>query len=140
MDLPGLENVLVQGVKLAPNDASVAGSLPVLVWKNKRQLDHKRLKAEALRHGETHTVGFFLDLTGRLGGDQTLVAAAREYRDHRRRQPKDFFPVKSSYERELAERRTPPVARDWRFRMNLSMESLSTTFEKFTRNAQIQGR
>ena len=138
-DLPSPESVFVQGVKLAPTDASVARSLPVFVWKNRNHFDHKRLRAEALDHGERHMVGFFLDLTGRLGNDQALVSAAEVFRDRRRRKVRDFFPTRSSSERELAEERTPPVARNWQFRMNMSMQTFSTTFEKFTRDAQIQG-
>ena len=138
-DLPSLESVFVKGVTLAPNDVSVARTLPVFLWKNRSRLNHSRLWDEALNHGERHMVGFFLDLTGRLGDDQTLVSAAERFRDRRRRKPRDFFPTKSSLERELAEERTPPVARSWQYRMNMSMQTFSTTFERFTRDAQVQG-
>ena len=137
-NLPSSESVFVHGTKLATTDASVARSLPVFVWKNKHLLDHKRLRNEAHDLGVTHLVGFFLELTGRLGNDHALVNAAKAFRDHRRTKLRDFFNTTSSYERELATQRTPAVAKSWRYRMNMSMQTFSSTFEKFVANASIQ--
>src|SRR5262245_538864 len=140
-DVPSVEAVLVQGVKLARTDASVARSLPVFIWKNMRRLDHERLRKESLGQGEKHAVGFFLALTGALANDASLTSAAEKFRDGRRRAPAAFFHAKSSrYETELAEQRTPSVARAWQFTMNMSMETFLSTFRKFTENAPLQSK
>lgn len=138
-DLQNVESVLVQGVKLARTDASVARSLPVLIWKNRGRLDPERLRGLSQDQGDKHAVGFFLALTGTLANDATLANIAERFRDRRRRAPTDFFQTKrSSYETELSDLRTPPVARTWQFRMNMSMQTFSSTFEKFTENASLQ--
>lgn len=129
---PRLESVLVQGAALARSDASVARSLPVLVWNNRRRLNAALLLLEARRSGQKQTLGFFLELTGNLAGDQDLVDLARRLRDRRVRKERDFFPGDDDpCARELAEARTPDVARQWKFRMNMTLETFASTFRKF---------
>src|SRR5262249_31054645 len=100
---------------------------------------HHRLLGESLSLGEKHTVGFFLALTGTLANDPMLTEAAEKFRDRRRRKLVDFFQATASpYESQLVDERTPPVARMWQFRMNMSMQTFMSTFEKFTQNATLQ--
>jgi hypothetical protein len=138
-DLPPLESVLAQGAKLAHLDASVARSLPVCVWRNRRSLDERRLRLEARRLGEQHAVGFFLELTGVLAGDQSLVGAAQAFRDRRFKIERDFFSSdRDAYSRQLSAQRTPEVARRWQFRMNMTLDIFESTFRKFVPDAAIR--
>ena len=137
-ELPGVEHVFAEGCRLAHYDASVARGMPVFVWKNRRGLDLKRLRMEAQHVGEKRAVGFFLELTATLARDRDLAKAAEEFRDHRVRRSKDFFVGRNStHARSLAEQRTPPVARKWHFRMNVSMDSFSSTFRKFVSDESL---
>lgn len=135
---PSLESLLVQGARLARSDAAVARSMPVFVWKNRRSLDFASLRREAHRRGEKRAVGFLLALTGALAKDPVLSRAAEEYRDRRVKRTEDFFVRShSALERRLAEARTPSVARDWHFRMNMTLESFASTFARFVSDAPV---
>ncbi len=138
-DLPPFESVLAQGAKLAHVDASVARSIPVCVWKNRRSLDDRRLRLEARRQGEKHALGFFLELTGTLAGDQSLVRRAQALRDRRVKVERDFFSSdRDAYSRQLSTQRTPDVARRWQFRMNMTLDTFASTFRKFAADASIR--
>jgi hypothetical protein len=65
---PGLEEVVAQGLALSHDDATVARVLPVVLWTQRDRLDASRLVREATRVDERQTLGFFLELTGRLPG------------------------------------------------------------------------
>lgn len=134
--VPDVATVLAHGVKLARADASVARSLPVFVWKNRDKLDSKRARVVASQLGERHAVGFFLDLTGTLAGDRSLQEASASFRDLRRRSVQDFFVGQySAMERQLADSRSPDTARNWQFRMNMTMDTFASTFRSFATDA-----
>jgi hypothetical protein len=112
--------------------------MPVFVWQHRRNLNFGSLFSEAHRLGEKRAVGFFLALTGTLGADSNLLDAAEQLRDRRVKKAEDFFKREhSSVERLLAEARTPPVAKEWLFRMNMTMETFASTFAKFIPDASI---
>lgn len=127
---PGLERVLARALPLSRRDATVARALPVLLWLQRARVDMAELQRRARRTGQARRLGFFLDLTGRLAGDDGLARAARGLRGSGRPRRLDFFPTRGRLERQLAEAHTPPVARDWGYRMNMGMDSFESMFTK----------
>ncbi len=126
---PSREDVFAEALALARKDSSVARALPVALWRNRSKLDLLKLKAMASSAGQERTLGFFLDLTGRLGHSRKLTKAARSlHKPSPRLTP--FFALRTRAERELAAHRTPDVARDWGFSMNMPLDSFETMFRK----------
>jgi len=127
---PAAEVVLTRALELAHRDASVARALPVVFLRQRHNLNLGELRRLARRANQARTLGFFLDLTGRLAGDEDLRSAAKALR------PKhvpltDFFKTRSELERTLAEANTPEVARDWGYRLNMGMDSFESLLAKF---------
>ncbi len=117
---------LLEGVRLARRDPSVARGLPVCVWKLRDELNGRALEALTPRAEEKHALGFYLELTGELGGDRRLVGLAEGMRDRRVTALRDFFGHGT------AERARPfPLASKWGFTMNMDRGSFATLFEKF---------
>jgi DNA-binding transcriptional ArsR family regulator len=128
---PPLEDVVVAGLQLAHHDASVARVLPVVLWKNKRDLDLPKLLAAATRRNEGATLGYFLDLTAHLGGDRSLAAAAKPLRDLRRTRARLFFAnTKGRMAVAAAKAKTPRLARKWGYLMNMELEAFASAFAK----------
>lgn len=127
-----VEETLVAGVKLARRDATVARVMPLCLWHERSNVDWKRLLSCVHGAEDKHTLGFFLELTTALSGDERFKSCATMLRDKRVRTVHDFFMGrKTASARELAEVKTPKVARDWGFRMNMEFESFQSTFDKF---------
>lgn len=118
---------LARGVALARRDANVARSLPLCFWRLRDELDVKALSALASRAEDKHALGFFLELTGELGGDRRLIGLAEGFRDRRMTSLRDFFPV-SNARREAT--RDFPLATKWGFRMNMDLASFRSLFDK----------
>ena len=55
--------------------------------------------------------------------------------DQRYTVPKQFFEDQSELSQELAELRTPNLARKWGWRMNMGLDAFESTFEKFGNEA-----
>lgn len=103
------------------------------MWQQRGHLDRARLHDRAQRARQKHAVGFYLALTAELAGDGSLADWAETLRDHRARGERPFFDLPSARtSRELAERRTPAVARRWRYLMDLDLASFQSTFDKFS--------
>ncbi len=132
-ELP-LESTLAYGLELARRHPDVARVWPVVLARHRSRMDLPALMHLAGRLGQKRTLGFFLSLTRRLLKDPSLGGPERRLRDGRFRTTQDFFqflPPQGGRARELAERRTPAIARKWRFRMNMTLESFVSTFERF---------
>jgi hypothetical protein len=130
------EQVLVDAVHLAHRDATLARVLPVALWHQWTSLNHARLEERAHCAREKHSLGFVIALTSRLSGDPALETWAERLRDHRVTGLRSFFELPSARStRALAERRTPAVAREWGFLMDLDYDSFKSTFEKSTSDA-----
>lgn len=130
-----MESLLADAADLAQADASVARSLPVLFGRYGDSLDFELLKHESWKRGNKHRVGFFLDLAGELLGNRLLTEASRSFMDQRYTVPKQFFEDQSELSQELAELRTPNLARKWGWRMNMGLDAFESTFEKFGNEA-----
>ncbi|HVO10740.1 MAG TPA: hypothetical protein VMX54_08345 [Vicinamibacteria bacterium] len=129
---PSVEEVVVRALELAHRDSTVARVLPLVLWRERSQLDLEVLRREATRRNEGPALGYFLELAGRLGNDPSLLAASTRLRDKRRRRVKAFFAGPHGPRAVTAMRRnTPREARRWGFLMNMGVDSFRTTFEKF---------
>jgi hypothetical protein len=138
-EVPSLEEAVVQGLRLAHHDATVAEVLPVVLWKQRERLDLGKLAQLATKHDETQALGLFLALTGQLGGDRSLVRAADTMRDGRYRRMRYFFLAdgRSDLGRELARMHTPRLAKRWHFYLNMPLEGFASHFRKFVRVERI---
>lgn len=130
---PGLEEVLAEGLALSHYDATVARVLPLVLWRQRDRLDHVRLVHEATRRNELQALGFFLELTGRLGGDPRLTALSHRLRDRRRSRTRQFFAgLHGRMALAAARRKTPALARRWGYLMNMGLDSFGSAFAKHT--------
>src|SRR5207245_7178158 len=113
------EEVLADGLVLAHHSPTVARVLPVAFWRQRDKLDYERLKQAATQRDERQASGFYLELTGQLGGDRRLVRRARGLRDRRRTALRPFFSGgRGSSARSAAQEKSPALARRWGFLMN----------------------
>jgi hypothetical protein len=133
-NVPGLEQVLVRALRLSHDDASLTRTLPVVIWQNRLRLDLDVLIHGALQADQGQTLGFLLELTGMLSGEETFRQAAERLRDKRYRREVFFFysDGDSQLSRDLAEKRAPAVARRWKFLMNMPLDSFESMFKKAT--------
>jgi hypothetical protein len=125
------EEVLADGLVLAHRSPTVARVLPVAFWRQRGKLDYERLEREATLRNERQALGFYLELTGQLGGDRRLVRRASGLRDGRRTALRPFFSGgRGSFALAAARQKSPAVARRWGFLMNMELESFARTFRK----------
>lgn len=133
---PKAETVLADALALAHRDATVARTLPLVLWRQADHLDMDRLVQEATRRDERAALGLFLELAGRFGRDARLTVAATQLRDRRRTRLRPFFQrPQGAYETLLAERHTPAAVRRWGYLMNTGLDSFEALFEKFGRSS-----
>ncbi|MCP3980164.1 MAG: hypothetical protein GY716_12735 [bacterium] len=126
------EEAVAQGLRLTHCFPTLARAYPVLLARNRSRLNLERLKQLATELNEKQTLGFFLELTAALANDPQLRSFAQTLRDRRVRRVRDFFSgPHGKYSRELANRRTPPVAKRWHFRMNMDMDNFRNFYTKF---------
>lgn len=129
--VPPAEQVptLLEGTRLARRDPVVARCMPICFWKLREVLDVRALAEHATRAEDKHAVGFFLELTGELGGDRRFGGLAEVLRDRRMTSMRDFFLTA----RRGATTTEFPVAERWGFKMNADLESFRALFSKFNR-------
>ena len=133
---PSLEKVFAKALALSHHDATVARVLPLVFWAHKDRLDYVRLVREATRLDERQTLGFFLELTGRLARDHRFASFANRLRDRRRSRVRPFFAgPHGRMAMALAQEKTPRLARRWGYLMNMGLESFASTFAKHTQLA-----
>jgi hypothetical protein len=123
----GLEATLVDALDLARRDGTVLRVLPAVLARNAQSLNFKKLQSLAREANVRNELGWLLEQTGELTGNNELALPAQPLRDRRRRSQRYYPEVKSRFERELARRRSAPVARRWGLAMNVSVESLRKT-------------
>lgn len=132
--VPALEEVLAEALSLSHRDATVARVLPLVLWRQRDQLDLDRLCREATRRDEGQALGYLLELAGRLGNAPRLVDASGALRDKRRRRVRMYFAGPHGPRALAATRRnTPKEALRWGYLMNMGLDSVRSTFDKFAR-------
>jgi len=125
------EEALAESLVRSHQDEEVALALPAALWREREQLDHRRLVQEATRRNERQALGFFLQLTGQLGGDRGLVLRASTLRDRRRTVLRPFF---SRADAGDAPKDTSlPLARRWGFLLNVELARFAAAFTRGSR-------
>lgn len=129
-----LEESLAQGVVLARRRPDVARVWPVVVARNRDEVDLRELEAQCRRLGQKRALGFLLSLTGGLLRDRSLVDHAERLRDARTRKAVDFFLLpRGPRAQALRVHKTPGVARRWLFTINMPFRSFRSLLHKFQR-------
>jgi hypothetical protein len=122
------EDVLAEALVLAHHSPTVARVLPVVFWRQREKLDYEQA---ATQRDERQALGFYLELTGQLGGDRRLVRRASGLRDGRRTALRPFFSAgRGPLALAAAREKSPALARRWGFLMNMELESFATAFRK----------
>jgi hypothetical protein len=76
--------------------------------------------------------GFFLALTTVLSDEQQFASLASLLKDKRLRGSRYFFHgVESPRAKQLAKLKTPVIAQEWGFLMNMGLDSFRSTFDTF---------
>lgn len=125
-----LEAALLAGLELSRRDGTVLRVMPTVLARNAARVDWQELEEGARRRKLKSELGWLLEQTAELANEPALARRGEKLRDRRRRSVRCFPEVKSRFERELAHQRSPPIARRWGFAMNVSVESLRSTFER----------
>jgi len=127
-----LEDVVLDALELSRRDATVARVLPVVLWKRRDELRWKVLLDGVSGAENKHVLGFFLALTTLLSDEQRFASLASLLKDKRLRQSRQFFyGVDSPRAKQLARLKTPAIAHEWGFQMNMGLDSFRSTFDKF---------
>jgi DNA-binding transcriptional ArsR family regulator len=128
---PSVETAVAEGLVLSHQNSTVARVLPLVLWRQREKLDLQQLVREATRRDERETLGFYLDLTSRLGRYPRFAEASRALRDRRRTRVRLFFAKPHGpYDLALARKNTPAVARRWGYLMNMGVDSFAAAFTK----------
>jgi hypothetical protein len=124
-----LEEALVAALLCASTDATVLRSLPVVLALNWRRVDWTKLEEQARTGQVLETLGMVVELTADLAHLPELgLRAQRWWAPHAQARP--FFRRRNAFDSELAEERTPRVARKWGFLMNLGEDSFRSLLER----------
>lgn len=124
------EEALVVGLQEARTDPTLLRVLPVVVLRNEGCLDWDDVRSRARRAKLKAELGMLLDLTAAVSGHVRLHEQTHGLSDRRRRVPRYLPEPASEFERRLANKRTPPAARRWGFRMNMSEASVGEFVRK----------
>lgn len=129
---PRAEETLSRALVLSHSDPEMARVLPLVLWRQRADLDLELLADAATKLNERSTLGYFLELAGSLGKDRRLMEASKALVDRRRRRPRMFFSGPHG-RRELAaaQERTPRVARRWGYLISTGVDSFKSVFDKF---------
>ena len=128
-----LENVVLRAVATSRRDPALARMLPVFLWRVRDSLDLDALAAKAVRQGCASTVGYFLDVTGKVGPTRTFSKAVSSLRPHvHADRPVFLFSKTKRYPWEAAHARenTPEHARRWGLLVPMPLEGYKSYFAK----------
>lgn len=130
--MPPLEEVLAEALTLSHRDATVARVLPLVLWRQRDQLNLDELVRQATHRDERQALGYFLELAGRLGDDANLLKASVGLSDKRRTKPRMFFAgPHGRYAAAATRKNTPEAALKWGYLMSMGLDSFRSTFDKF---------
>ena len=127
-----LEETLIAGLHVSRMDASVARGFPVFLLKRWKDVNWNTVRS-SLRTDSTgkHVLGFFLEVTSHLSSEDQLRELASTFRDRRRGSGHFFFiGVRSKREEQMAESRTPDIARRWGWKMNMGLDAFADMYGK----------
>lgn len=126
------EEAIAQGLRLTHHHPTLARAFPVLLARNRNRLNMELLRQRATALHEKQALGFFLELTGTLANDAQLRGFAQKLKDRRIKKVRDFFETQhGKYSRYLTNQRTPQVAKNWHFRMDMDLDNFRQFYAKF---------
>ena len=123
------ETALALALRFASTDASLLRSLPIVLARTWRELDWSKLENSARAQNSLALLGMLTELTASLAGLEELGEKARRWW-RPPRETRHLFRPRNDFDRELAEHRTPPVARKWGFLMNMGEDSFRALYER----------
>ncbi len=134
------EKTLALAFKLARQNATVARTIPIALYRYVDSLDFEKLKNFCLKEGEKKILGFFLDLTSALTHQSRFHDLANELYDNRFKKTESFFmnQPKGKYAKKLESLNTPVIAKRWHFKMNMDFENFRSHFEKFANIRKVR--
>ena len=124
------EDALADSLVLSHTNETIAFAIPAALWRQRDRLDYERLVQAAARRDERQTLGFYLQLTGRLGGDLRLVRRAGPLRDRRRTVARPFF---SGSRDSSTGGWALPLARRWGFLLDVELARFAAVFAREVR-------
>src|SRR4051812_38886743 len=123
------EVALALALRFARTDASLLRSLPIVLARTWRELDWSKLETSVQDQDSLALLGMLTELTASLAGVPELGEKARRlWRPPR--ETRHLFRPRNEFDRELAEHRSPEVARKWGFLMNIGEDSFRALFER----------
>ncbi|MET0551945.1 MAG: helix-turn-helix domain-containing protein [Vicinamibacteria bacterium] len=126
------ESTLADKLVLSHEDEAVALALPLELWRQRDELDHRHLVREATRRNERQTLGFFLQLAGRLGGESRLSLRASALKDRRRTALRPFFSTAGAAD--ATSGKSLPLARRWGYVLNIDLARFAAAFKRESRS------
>jgi hypothetical protein len=125
-----LEEAVVRGLVSARRDPTLVRVLPVVLLKNAARLDAAKLRLLAKELKVESELGMMLSLADEVGHEPLLLKASKGLPPHTGRPRYYPLPVGDVFGRALADKRTPPVAARWGFRMNMSQAGFQAFVSK----------
>ena len=117
------EDALIDDLVASHGSEAIALALPGVIWRQRDTLDYRRLRRDAIRRNERQTLGFYLQLTGRLSGDLRLVRTAWPLRDGRRTRRDRSSPTRRSASDRC-------LARRWGYLVNIELARFAAAFRR----------
>ena len=117
-------------------DPAVARMLPVFLWRARNRLDVAKLAAEAKSNRRASALGYFLELTAKLGRVAGWKRTIASLRTEAAKEPTRYFFEKTAdnpFEAMVAEARTPADARAWGLITGTPTDSFESYFRKVAR-------
>jgi len=125
-----LEDALLAGLAAAHQDATLLRVLPVVLAKNTHRINWVNLKDRARRRRLKAELGFVTELTSKLAGRPELAAKVQDLLDRRRRVKMFFHEPRSDFERHLAKKNSPRLAKKWGFFLNMGEDAFLSTLRR----------
>src|SRR5690606_2382639 len=124
------ELAILRGLELARRDGTVFRVLPLVLLRSEEELDWSALIAAARDRKVAQELGLLASLAAKLAERPSLALRVAELKGWREPSVRYYPEVRSTFERKLAEERSPGLARDWGFLVNVSEDSLRSTIQK----------
>jgi len=130
----GDEELVVKAVCMAKENPTLARSLPVVLVNLLPNVNSHRLHFWAKRNKVKRELGFFVALTAHLSKEPALKKLSKLFYDKRWSKPEYFLTAEKDvrgFQAKLVENNTPPLAKAWKLKMNLGLDSFESLFSKF---------
>jgi DNA-binding transcriptional ArsR family regulator len=128
------EELVVKAVCKAKENPTLARSLPVVLVNLLPNVNPHRLHYWAKRNKVKRELGFFVALTAQLSKEPSLKRLSKLFYDKRWSKPEYFLAAEKDvrgFQAKLVENNTPSLAKAWKLRMNLGLDSFESLFNKF---------